>query len=571
MAQLPILETTRTQIDQAPGAVTPRVNVQQVQPVGLQEGARYQETLAQTLDRMSETIFGVARKFAEEAGYQYVADNPLSQEQLQAIVNGDVNKVVATGPSINIMANVARKARAFEVSGHAEIAARNELAKMLPDIESGKVTTDDIRTKIATVTDGYSKAISQIDPEASLKFRATVGAIGNTYVEKAATAEIRRRKAESEIKLDIGYQTLQRELEEVFSRESWGVDAQGRPITANQVGDALRDNFIANSLIIGDATLAKRYADKMPKDIAQAKINAVTKYVTNDTNMADPMTMYERLRRGDAGNLTPVYQSLDQDEKAKVMSNLMTVVANRSSIAKIQRDEDDRAKKDQALDLYEQWLDPKTSPAQKRTLRTQLLGLNVLTFEQTKNMFESEGANPGVIFRIEDMIDNGQITNSQQLLDQATRANVSGQQMVELRRRMSTKVGSEEKALYRSLIGVVGDGPVVINKNSAEAKAQAKLDDYLANERDKAAAEGKPFNRYDALQNFRKQRIERMNSDAAKSAKLQLEVYEKKAGGPITSETLPALEQRITNKKVDIKPAELAQIRRLVNRAEGNE
>lgn len=571
MAQLPIIDQTRAQIDAPNSAVTPRVEMPRVQYTGMESAARYQDTLAQTLDRLSGKIFNVAADFAKEAGLQYAAENPLTQEQLQAIVNGDVNKVITTGPSINIYSNAVRKARAFEVAGHAEIEARNEMAKLLPGIESGEVTTNDIQAKIATLTNGYSKALTQIDPEASLKFRATVGAIGNTYIEKAATTEIRRRKAEDKIKLDLAYSTFKRELEEVFSRENWGVDAQGVQITAGQVGDQLKRSFLSNALLIGGADIAKTYSDNLERDIIQAKVNAVTKYVTNDTTMADPQATYERLRRGDAGALTLVYQSMGQDDKAKVMANLMTVVANRASIDRLMREERDRKNKDTALDLYEQWLDPRTSEAQKRTLRTEILSLNALSFGETKGLFESTGANPGVVFKFEDLIDNGQITNSADLMAQGTKAGLSGQQLVDLRRRMSSKVGTEEKTLYRSLIGVMGDGPVVINKNSAEAKAQQKLDDYLANAQTKAQAEGKPFIRLDALKQYRTEQVQRMNSDAAKAAREQLKVYEKKAGGAITSATLPMLEQQITNKKVDIKPRELEQIKRLVNRAEGNE
>ena len=571
MAQLQIIDQTRAQLDAPNSAVTPRAPTPQVQYVGIEAQARYQETLGQTLDRISAKVFNIAGDYAKEAGLQYAAENPLTQEQLQAIVNGDVSKVVTTGTSINIYSNAVRKARAFEVSGHAEIEARNEMAKLLPGIDSGKVTADDVKTAISTLTTGYSKALTQIDPEASLKFRATVGAIGNTYIEKAATAEIRRRRAENEIKLETSYQALKRELEEVFGRENWPVTAQGIPITANQLSDALRDNFITNATLIAGADMAKKYADSWERDVAQAKINAVTKFVTNDTNMTDPQATYERLRRGDAGALTVVYQSLGQDDKAKVMGNLMGVVANRASIARVQREEDERVKKDQALDLFEKWLDPRTSEAQKRTLRTEMLSLNVLSFDQTKSLFENTGANPGVVFKFEDMIDNGQITNSTDLMAQGTRAGLSGQQLVDLRRRMSTKVGAEEKTLYRQLIGVVGDGPVIINKGSSEAKAQQKLDDYLANAQAKAQAENKPFIRLDALKQFRTEQVQRMNSEDAKAARRSLEPYEKKAGGKITSATLPMLEQQVNSKKVDIKPRELDQIRRLVNRAEGNE
>jgi hypothetical protein len=56
------------------------------------------------------------------------------------------------------------------------------------------------------------------------------------------------------------------------------------------------------------------------------------------------------------------------------------------------------------------------------------------------------------------------------------------------------------------------------------------------------------------------------NTEQAKAAQRTLEtVWEKKAGGKITRDTLPALEQ---SKK--LKPQEITQIKRLLDQAEGN-
>ena len=116
MATLPILDQTQAMIGQAPGSAARGVNPQPIERTGLRAAASYQGNVAQSLDRISNTLFGVNRKLAEDAGYQYVAENPLTPEQLQAIARGDVRKVVTAGSGINIQQNVIRKARAFEIA-----------------------------------------------------------------------------------------------------------------------------------------------------------------------------------------------------------------------------------------------------------------------------------------------------------------------------------------------------------------------------------------------------------------------------------------------------------------------
>lgn len=545
------------------------VPMQQVQPrgveyIGPRAEAQSLGTMAQILDRMSDYAFGEAKRYRIDEGMQYAAQNPVTPQQLEAAKNGDVNSLVPSG-NFSYFDQAVRKARSLELSSHFEVEGRNELAKLLSDIEAGTANSEQVSAKIATLTEGYGKTLAKVDGEAALKFRATMATHGNTVLNAAYSAELKRAKAQRLAKFDMDFDNSLKILQTTIEQHPDQIEA---------FADVFRKNTLTQSLLLGDAALQREYSTKFETALRNAKVQALTKHITAPEFLADPVGTMAKIRRGDIGTLSPVLQNLianDFESVAKIQSNFMTAVSNNYSLAETKRKEEDRIKKDTALDLYEQFLDPKTSEAQKRTLRTQILELNVLSFDQTKSMFESAGANPGVVFRFEDMIDNGQITNSTELMAQGTRAGLSGQQMVELRRRMSTKVGSEEKALYRSLIGIVGDGPVVINKGSAEARAQQKLDDFLANEREKAVAEGKPFNRYDALLRFRTQKVERMKSDDAQAARRQLAEYEKKAGGAINSQTLPMLEQQITNKKVPISQRELDQIKRLVNRAEGNE
>ena len=156
MATLPILDQTQAMIGQAPGSAARGATPQPIERTGLRAAANYQSTVAQSLDRISNTLFGVNRKLAEDAGYQYVAENPLTPEQLQAIARGDVRKVVTAGSGINIQQNVIRKARAFEIAGHADIEARKVIIEMLPAIEAGMVRkiNEEVRAGSAEHRDG---------------------------------------------------------------------------------------------------------------------------------------------------------------------------------------------------------------------------------------------------------------------------------------------------------------------------------------------------------------------------------------------------------------------------------
>ncbi len=101
MADLPLLQSGRVEAAGIPGAVLPTVNAPQVDYVGLKAGAQYQNTVSQTLDRLSNQLFGIAKTAATEAGLQYAADNPLTDEQLQAAKMGDLG-AMKSGGALNI-------------------------------------------------------------------------------------------------------------------------------------------------------------------------------------------------------------------------------------------------------------------------------------------------------------------------------------------------------------------------------------------------------------------------------------------------------------------------------------
>jgi hypothetical protein len=572
MATLPIIDQTQAMIGQAPGSAARAVSPQPIERTGLRAAANYQSTVAQSLDRISNTLFGVNRKLAEDAGYQYVAENPLTPEQLQAIARGDVRKVVTAGSGINIQQNVIRKARAFEIAGHADIEARKVIIEMLPAIEQGNISSKDAQIKLATVLDGFSRSLVQIDPEASLKFRATIASLGNTVLEKAAVAELKRVKAENNIKLELDFQRVQQELEEVFSRSSWGEFQDGTPLSPDQFADAIKQSFITKAALIGGQEQALSYVQKFPAAIRQAKVNAVTRYITTDTEMTkDPLDTYGRLRRGDVGMMSQVYQSMDQDDKAKVISNLMSDVSNKASLAEKQRKDKELVDKDAALDLYEDWLQS-NNPAEKRRLQQSLLALNVLTIEQTKNLLDPDAAktSPNVIFFLEDQIDSGVITNSADLLNAGSKRGVTGKDMVDLRRRLSGRVTTEVKSTIRRLAGIP-EGLVNIDPKGAEAKKYLEIQQEMETERSKAVAEGKPFDQLGVLRQIEIRGQQKRDTAAAKAARSRLEVYEKKTGAKITSQTLPFLREQVQSGKSDIKARELQQIERLVKQAEGLE
>ena len=139
---------------------------QQVDYIGPRVAAQGAGQLAQILDRMSASAFQTAGVMRQQEGLQFAAQNPLTTEQIESAKGGSTfgmganpTESVSTS-SLNFFDQAVAKARSLELSGHFEIEGRNELVKLLSDVEAGRATSDQVAAKVKTMSDGYSKSLA---------------------------------------------------------------------------------------------------------------------------------------------------------------------------------------------------------------------------------------------------------------------------------------------------------------------------------------------------------------------------------------------------------------------------
>ena len=229
------IESRGVQIAAPGGAPMERVVPQQVDyMVAAREQARTASTMGEILDRMSQTVFGMAKDMAQEEALKFAASNPITDEQLQLAKEGlpsAISGVGKLGSDVTVYGKALQKARMLQLSGHFEMEGRNELTKMLVDVQNGQADSQSVAAKIANVTDGYAKSLAQIDGEAAIKFRATMATHGNTVLNAAYEAEQKRRKATDLAKFDLDFDNSMQLLEAAVFRGYWSdKNNQQRPV-----------------------------------------------------------------------------------------------------------------------------------------------------------------------------------------------------------------------------------------------------------------------------------------------------------------------------------------------------
>ena len=576
MATLPLIQSGRVENVGIPGAVLPAVNAPQIEYTGLKAGAQYADTVSQTLDRLSRNLFGIASEAAKQAGMQYVADNPITDEQLQAAKDGDVTALQLGGP-MNIFDQAIRKARAFEVSSTFEAEARNELTTMLTKVEAGEMKVDAVQTGINSMMAGYSKSISQIDPEASLKFRATIATVGNTVLAKATELQLKREKDQRLIKFDQDFDNSVRLLEAAVSQGFWVDPKTGAKRSVEDLIDVYRQTINTSALLLGDAQVQKTYSEKFEKAQADAKVNAVSAFVTDMRFSANSEAGLAMIQSNNLGRLSDVYANMPYDSKAKVLANYMITMNQRADADKARKAAEKRADEIELYGLYNQAISMSETDPQRKGLVSKIAALGVknpdaVPLSILKDLQEpSKEGNAMVEFNALSQIYSGAITSSEQL---QKIPGLTGKQYISLLKTLHSENKAEDSRLNREVSRLAGiptiPGQVVIVDPKGSAFKQrnvlmAKVEEIRA----KAAIEGKVVTTEDIVSQLETYVDKQRNSESAKAARASLETYTKKEwiNGPITRDSLSALERKAKGNQ--IRERELRRIRQLLDQAEG--
>ena len=456
MAQLPQVQSFRAQVQQAPSAVTPGVSFGQQRPeIALEAQARYQGTVSQVLDRISERVFGVAADQSQRAGLQFAAENRLTDTQLRAMATGDSSELDLGSP-LNVFNNAVRKARAVEVSAHAEIEGRDKMVELLKKAESGEVDTQQVRDQIVALTNGYSQSLAQIDPEASYKYRASMATMGSKVIDKIAELESKKRLIANRTKLDRDYNNFLTGVSAYASSEMQINPATGQKFTLNEVTDAMKQNFLNNALMLGGVQAADLYLAKIEKDINEVKVNSITQALITDENFGKPGVL-DALRTGNAGKASDAYMSLLPDDRAKVMANYMTALSNRRNEMETVKAADKLAAEDTANKLLIEFYNPSTNQTRRRQIGNELAGLKVLSVDQMERFLNPKVEGDAYAYAdLETAIVTNQVTDSAELRKLAARSGMNGEQYARLNTKLLSGLSKDETSAFKIMQNAAG-------------------------------------------------------------------------------------------------------------------
>ena len=245
--------------------------------VGLREAARASETLTRAMDRVSQMAFEVAGEQAKIEGIEYGAANAPTVEQLaKAKEQGKDIKEILPGDTFSIFGQAARATAIDMLTSTMETQARESIVGIQTRYELGQIDLAGMQENLTTIEDTYSAILSDIDPVAASRFRATIGLAGNSAFLSAAKSKVKADKKAMETQLAVGVQAM---IDSVPTIVDAGVTQanDGSVVTPNDSINVLRaqiqkygsqmedgDTFIRENLRILD----QRYNEALVGNVA---------------------------------------------------------------------------------------------------------------------------------------------------------------------------------------------------------------------------------------------------------------------------------------------------------------
>lgn len=437
---LPQVQSYRASVANVPSAATPSVTFGQRTRADLavQAQAQYQNTMGAVLDRLSANMFGIAKEESAREGLQFAIENPLTNEQMQAMVNGRMPEDVDLGNPRNVFDAAVRKHRAMELAAHADIEVREKATQLLQKAEDGMIDTETALSQLNAAIDGYSSTIGgQIDPDASYKFRASASAYGAQIITEIAKIESRKRKVANTNKVNQAYNPFLKAVE-LASKGELPINADtNQPVDLNQYIETEKAKFLSDADRLTGPEVYNQFAQRIDKDIFDVKVSVITNGILDKDNEIGG-SAYEamrRLRSGQAGKFQTVYNSMTLTQQAAMRKRIHEAFTEMVELKKA----DVAAAKVEAEPVFrglQADYHKKPTPQLLDQMRALALSTGVVDIDYVESLpqkiAEKEIKNPIAEMRLKDDIKRGLVPDLRSLIERGTSLGIGPMRLNEI-------------------------------------------------------------------------------------------------------------------------------------------
>jgi len=395
----------------------PRLSV-----ANLEVGAKGWSNLNEKLDRLRSFAQGKAEAQAIEAAKRYAAENPVTQEQVEAAKNpaGPLESFLGafTGKGGTVYRETLQQAQGVVLANDLAMSAAEQFEKLKVTAKLGQVDYDTAKLEINDLIDGYAATVSAFNPEAAIKMRATLATSGNSVLKTISELEAKQMDAVLTAGFDNALTTTSRVIEDIIKFGDAYDPITGVNVSAENMAESQLVPLLENSV----AYNKPEYITKANEALRQAKINGISSGVLEPDFAVSPADAYAKMRSGDMGKYQAMWNKMSDEDRGKAMERVIKTVSEQKRLqtenADIRKGDLIKEAQQIQLDLYSGALGPQERKAAISRLldinaeaETKITSNSELKAFQKGDVTENE-APESALFTFENQVDNGQLTSA---------------------------------------------------------------------------------------------------------------------------------------------------------------
>jgi len=306
-------------------------------------------TIAQSLDQMSRFAFQQYEIQAKIEGAEFGAANAPSVVDLIKAEDAEARKALLPGSTETVRGRAERQAALNTVAANLEITARDAINQIAVEGHVNFTNVVDLQRQIDGVINGFSGAMTDVDPATGAKLRLGLSTIGNTAYTTHVKMMAEKAEKQTQYIAEKGVDQIIDQIGPMLiTRAAKSPDEMFGIITAE------KKKLFALADATEDAAFLTSSIANFDKAVSDAKINAVAEYVLRDP-LKNSQEILDTLNTGKMkitdNAVANIAISLNPEERLEAFKRANTAV-NEIYAREAQREAKiERERKNQARDL----------------------------------------------------------------------------------------------------------------------------------------------------------------------------------------------------------------------------
>ncbi|MFZ9077920.1 MAG: hypothetical protein ACO23H_05250 [Alphaproteobacteria bacterium] len=286
--------------------------------------ARVANTISQSLDQMSRFAFQQYETQAKIEGAEFGAANAPSIADLIKAEDAEARKALIPGSIETVRGRAERQAALNTVAANLEIAARDAIKQIAVEGHVNFTNVVDLQKQIDGVINGFSGAMTDVDPATGAKLRLGLSTIGNTAYTTHVKMMAEKAEKQAEYIAKRGADQIIDEIPGmVFTQAARGLEEMAGHILKQ------REKLVNFADAIEDPTFLVNSIANFDKAVSEAKINAIGEYVSRDP-LKNSQEILDTLNTGKMkitdNSIANIAVSLNSEERLEAFKRSNTAI-----------------------------------------------------------------------------------------------------------------------------------------------------------------------------------------------------------------------------------------------------